>query len=114
MTTFSEDNLTSRCYLWFHNSYRDERGRLFHVPNGGKRDAPTANRLMAMGVVAGIPDFLFITRHSTFIGIELKVGKNPLSPEQVKLHLAWSKIGVKVYVVRDDIEEFKKIILEWI
>jgi hypothetical protein len=67
-----------------------------------------------MGVVAGVPDFIYISRTGGIIGIELKVGKNPLSPEQVKLHEQWGRVGVKVHVVRDDIEEFKKIILEWI
>lgn len=114
MPTFSEDNLTSRCYLWFHNNYPQHRGRLFHVPNGGSRSASEGNRLKAMGVVAGVPDFIYISRIGGIIGIELKVGKNPLSPQQLALHLAWAKVGVKVHVIRDDIEEFKKIILEWI
>lgn len=115
MPEFSEDNLTYRCYTWFNNTiHPDNRGRLFHVPNGGQRSVSEGNRLKAMGVVAGVPDFIFITKGAGIIGIELKVGKNPLSKEQVALHASWAKVGVKVYVVRDDIEEFKKIILEWL
>ena len=114
MAEFSEDNLTYRCYTWFNNSFPQHRGRLFHVPNGGQRSVSEGNRLKAMGVIAGVPDFIFISGVGGIVGIELKVGKNVLSPQQIALHASWGKIGVKVYVVRDDIEEFKKIILEWL
>lgn len=63
---------------------RPELKLLYHVPNGGKRDAKTGRALKRQGVKAGVPDLcLPVARggyHSLYI--ELKVGKNTTSPKQ--------------------------------
>lgn len=58
---------------------------LYAVPNGGKRDKATAARLKAEGVKAGVPDVFLPVARMGYHGfyIELKVGKNKTSPEQV-------------------------------
>lgn len=52
---------------------------LFHIPNGGKRDAREAARFKRMGVRAGVPDmFLPVPRgkyHGLFIELKAKGGK---------------------------------------
>jgi hypothetical protein len=57
----------------------------FAIPNGGHRHIVVAAKLKAEGVRAGVPDvFLPVSRgdkHGIFI--ELKHGKNKLTPEQV-------------------------------
>lgn len=57
---------------------------LFHIPNGGKRDAREAARFKRMGVKAGVPDlFLPVPRgkyHGLFI--ELKSPGGRLSDHQ--------------------------------
>jgi hypothetical protein len=56
----SEDRIQQECYRWFHNTYPELRGLLFHVPNGGKRDGREAKKLKTMGVVPGVADLIFL------------------------------------------------------
>lgn len=64
-----------------------------HTPNGEKRDIVTATRLKRMGVRAGVWDveFLYpnqadiagrVPGHYRGLAVELKVGKNDLTPDQ--------------------------------
>ena len=50
---------------------------LFHVPNGGKRNAAEAARFKAMGVKAGVPDLCLPVPRGGYAGlyIEMKYGK---------------------------------------
>ena len=56
----------------------------FHCPNGEKRDKRTANKLMAMGVKAGVPDLIFILPNGVTVWVELKSKKGKLSKVQEK------------------------------
>lgn len=58
---------------------------LYAVPNGGKRDKATAARLKSEGVKAGVPDIVLPVARNGYHGfyIEMKVGKNTTSKEQV-------------------------------
>ncbi|HKS91108.1 MAG TPA: hypothetical protein VJQ83_04195 [Tepidiformaceae bacterium] len=60
---------------------------LFHWPQGGKRSKVTAAILKAMGVRKGPWDFWLFARRGNCPGllIELKHGKNKLTPEQKDL-----------------------------
>lgn len=51
---------------------------LYHIPNGGKRDARTATALKRQGVKAGVPDLHLPVARGGYHGlyIELKVGSN--------------------------------------
>ena len=55
-----------------------ELALLYHVPNGGKRDAATARALKRQGVKAGVPDLVLPVARGGYYGlyIELKAGKN--------------------------------------
>ena len=57
---------------------------LYHVPNGGKRDAKTAAILKRCGVKSGVPDLVLPVARCGYHGlyIELKVGKNRTSKNQ--------------------------------
>ena len=57
---------------------------MYHVPNGGKRDAATAVALKRQGVKAGVPDIMLPAARAGYHGlyIELKVGKNRTSKNQ--------------------------------
>ena len=59
---------------------------LYHIPNGGKRDARTAIILKREGVKAGIPDICLPVSRKGYHGlyIELKVGKNKPTEKQKK------------------------------
>lgn len=57
---------------------------LFHVPNGGKRNAAEAARFKAMGVKAGVPDLCLPVARGGYAGlyIEMKYGKNKTTEKQ--------------------------------
>ena len=61
-----------------------ELSRMFHVPNGGKRDRVTAAKLKAEGVKAGVPDIVLPVPRGSYHGlwIELKVDNGKPSKEQ--------------------------------
>ena len=106
-----EDRLQSDCFLWFHNSYPAYRGLLFHVPNGGNRDAREGNKFKAMGVTPGIPDLILLlpNQGGKIMGIEFKTSEGRVSPAQVKLHTTWRGVGCNIEVVRS-VEVFKALI----
>lgn len=107
-TPISEDRLQSDCFQWFHNTYLDLRGLLWHVPNGGSRNAHEANKLKAMGVVAGVADLHFYYKGQLHL-FELKTEIGRLSPAQ-ELWLAKIEYqGAKVKIIRD-LETFKLFI----
>lgn len=72
-------------YLAYRSGKYPEMSLMFHVPNGGKRTPAEAKIFKAMGVKAGVPDlFLPVARgkyHGLFV--ELKVGKNKPTPNQL-------------------------------
>jgi hypothetical protein len=57
---------------------------MFAIPNGGLRDRITAGKLKAAGVKAGVWDIFLPVAIGSYHGlfIEMKVGKNTLTPEQ--------------------------------
>ena len=59
---------------------------MYHVPNGGKRDAATAVALKRQGVKAGVPDLHLPVARGGYNGlyIELKVGSNKPTQLQKK------------------------------
>jgi len=75
--------------------------QFFHTPNGGERAKREAAKLKAMGVLPGIPDLMFLLPDGTWRGIELKVGRNTLTPEQHAFKARW---GDRVAVCRSAVE----------
>lgn len=61
-----------------------ELALLYHIPNGGKRDAKTATILKRQGVKAGVPDLHLPVARGGYHGlyIELKVGDNTTTKKQ--------------------------------
>tara|TARA_R110000796_G_scaffold251460_1_gene382916 strand:- start:355 stop:690 length:336 start_codon:yes stop_codon:yes gene_type:complete len=104
----SEDRLTQECYLWFHAQYPDFRSLLFHVPNGGARNAREGAKMKTMGVTRGVSDFIFLWKGRAFF-IELKT----LSGTQSKDQLIWEEDvklhGFDYYIIRT-LTDFKKTI----
>jgi hypothetical protein len=54
--TLTEARIQADFIKIVNNKYPKTRGGVYHVPNGGKRNEREANKLKAMGVLAGIPD----------------------------------------------------------
>lgn len=105
----NEDNLQSKCYQWFWNTYPNHRRLLFHVPNGGFRTKVEAARFKAMGLLAGVPDLLLLQAPARLYAFELKTSTGRLSPEQAKLHETWAVAGVEVQIIRS-LDEFQQAI----
>lgn len=105
----TEIQIQAEMYQWCHNHLPQTRGLLFHVPNGGSRNAVEGMQLKASGVVAGIPDLILLWQGKAY-GFEVKTPSGQLSQAQVYIHHTWVKNGVPVQVVRS-IEEFKKSVL---
>lgn len=61
-----------------------ELSLLYHIPNGGKRNAKEAANLKRQGVKAGVPDLCLPVARGKYHGlyIELKAGKNKPTDKQ--------------------------------
>lgn len=103
-----EQTLQIACVQWFNYQYPKLQGLLFHVPNAAKRGVVEGAMFKRMGVVAGVPDLVFVYQSCTY-AFELKGGKGKLSESQKLVHETWSSQGVKVEIVKD-VEEFVKLI----
>lgn len=79
----SEDTLQQAIInAWRSTTPRKEWFRVFHVANGGKRNALEALKFKRMGVVSGISDLVCLLPHGKVGFIELKYGKNGMSDNQ--------------------------------
>lgn len=67
-----------QCKLFSICRYIPECRYLFHVPNGGSRNAIEAKNLKRQGVKAGVPDLFLALPNKKYHGlfIEMKYGKN--------------------------------------
>lgn len=68
---------------WQHNRF-PELKLLFHIPNGGSRNALEAANLKRQGVKAGVPDLFLPVAKGMYHGlfIEMKWGKNTVTDKQ--------------------------------
>ena len=104
----SEDRIQQECYFWFHNTYPELRGLLFHPANGGSRNSREGAKFKSMGVWPGVSDLIFIYK-SKFYAIELKTEKGVQSKKQKDWEdLIWVQ-GFDYHIVRN-LEEFKRLI----
>ncbi len=91
-----EAQLQSECVRWFRLQYPNLL--LFAIPNGGSRNVIEAANLKKQGVMAGIPDlFLAFPRaaaHGLFI--EMKFGKNKLTPNQKEVFILLQNQGYSI------------------
>lgn len=84
----SESEEQQALFQWAEMMSRryNELTLLYHIPNGGARCKGTAGRLKAEGVKSGVPDICLPVAKGKYHGlyIELKVGTNKPSPNQVR------------------------------
>lgn len=103
-----EHRIQCSCMRWFNLKYRKLKGRLFAVPNGGKRDALTGAKLKAEGVVAGVADLILLVPNR-FYGA-LLVEMKTLTGRQSKSQKDWEQIitseGDYKYVVCHSLDDF--------
>lgn len=93
-----EDDLQRSIVEYFRWSLPDD-AVYFAVPNGGKRHAKEAARMVGLGVRAGIPDLCVIWRGQAYF-VELKAARGVLSEHQRQMHRKLSYSGAPVMTCR--------------
>lgn len=91
-------------------------GRLFAVPNGGRRDATTAAKLKAEGVVEGVADLILLKRNSDFgaLLLEMKTQKGRQQESQKQWQNIVCAEGEYKYVVCRSFDDFKREVDEYL
>lgn len=108
--TDEEHRIQCECVRWFSLQYPRLHGRLFAVPNGGRRDATTAAKLKAEGVVAGVADLILLKSNRDYgaLLIEMKT----LKGRQRDSQKAWQNIvcadSEYKYVVCRSFDDFQR------
>lgn len=100
------EELLQRAVVQLLAARKVDRNRFFAVPNGEKRGKATAGRLKAQGVLAGVPDLVFILSDGRIAFIELKARNGRLSPAQ-SAYMDWCverKIPHAVCASIDDVD----------
>lgn len=95
----SESRLQADCIKWAWNERKQTRFLIFHVPNGGKRGKIEAAMLQGQGVVAGIPDLIFLWKGRAY-GIEMKTKKGTQQPNQKRIEKIWKDNDIPYFVCR--------------
>ena len=102
-----ETDLQRRCLGWFEESYPEYYPLLLHIPNEATYKAAKFYR--SIGVKKGAPDLLLLLKNNTYgyLAIELKVGYNKQTPEQVSWEDAINDTGGGRYRVCKSLEDFQ-------
>lgn len=84
---------------------------IYHIPNGGKRNAKEAVSLKRQGVKSGVPDLHLPVSRGGYnsLYIEMKVNKNKCSENQNKWISRLSEEGHKVNVCYGSLEAIETI-----
>lgn len=94
----SEDAFTIATHRYINANYPQLRHMYFHVPNESATNKITRIKLWNMGVLAGVPDFIFVFPYLWCM--ELKLPNGTISPKQRALHELWRSKGITVEVCR--------------
>lgn len=89
----------------------EKRPVVFHVPNGGSRNAMEASNLKTQGVLAGVPDLIIVMPFGEIIWIEMKAEDGRVSVAQVTLHNHFCLLGHEVitaYSAEDALQQLRK------
>ncbi len=109
-----EHRLQTACVRWFRLQYPQLHGRLFAVPNGGRRDSTTGAKLKAEGVLAGVADLILLKSNSRYgaLLIEMKTAKGTQQESQKQ----WQEIvqDEYKYVICRSVEDFKREVDEYL
>lgn len=99
-----------RC-RWSRIENLAQRPVVFHVPNGGSRNALEGANLKTQGVLAGVPDLLIVMPFGETIWIEMKADTGSRSKKQIDLHDHFDKLGHEVitaYSAEEALDKLRK------
>ena len=105
-----EAKLQAECFQWAWNTFPETRLMIFHVPNGGSRNKLEAFRFQAMGVIAGVPDIVFLWKGKAYL-FEFKSPKGVTKDKQTNWHAKAQHNGFPVKTIKTE-EEWQKEITE--
>ena len=105
-----EHRIQCACVRWFRLQYPQLNGRLFAVPNGGRRDAITAAKLKAEGVIAGVSDLILLKSNHDYgaLLIEMKTLKGRQRDSQKQWQNLVCADREYKYVVCHSFDDFKR------
>lgn len=105
-----EHRIQCACVRWFRLQYPQLNGRLFAVPNGGRRDAITAAKLKAEGVIAGVSDLILLKSNHDYgaLLIEMKTLKGRQRDSQKQWQNLVCADEEYKYVVCHSFDDFKR------
>ena len=114
--TDEEHQIQCSCVRWFAYQHPELHGRLFAVPNGGRRDATTAAKLKAEGVVAGVADLILLKSNRDYgaLLIEMKTQKGTQSNSQKKWQLSLCSEDEYKYVVCRSLDDFIREVSDYL
>ena len=101
----SEGKIQSECYIWFHNTYPEHRGRLYAI-NNNSQNAIKGSFNKAMGVVKGVADMHFILPAGRIAFLEFKAPGGKQSPDQIKWQETVEKLGHE-YLIITSVDQFQ-------
>lgn len=111
-----EHRIQCACVRWFAYQHPELHGRLFAVPNGGRRDETTAAKLKAEGVMAGVADLILLKSNRDYgaLLIEMKTPTGKQSEPQKKWQLALCSEDEYKYVVCRSLDDFIKEVSDYL
>lgn len=111
-----EHRLQMACVRWFNIAHPELRGRLFAVPNGGRRDAVTGAKLKAEGVVPGVADLILLksNNHYGALLIEMKTAKGRQSDNQRRWQSVVCDKDEYKYVVCRSLDDFMHEVTDYL
>lgn len=101
----SEGKIQSECYIWFHNTYPEHRGRLYAI-NNNSQNAIKGSFNKAMGVVKGVADMHFIMPKGRIAFLEFKAPGGKQSDAQWKWMKKVESLG-HYYCIITSVIDFK-------
>lgn len=107
-----EMKLQAECYTWYWNRYRFTTwARMLHCNNNNSQNAIKGALNKSLGVVRGVSDLELLMNDGKTLYIELKVGRNGQSQEQIEFMEAAQERGHQ-YIIVKTFRDFVAIITE--
>lgn len=111
-----EHQIQCACVRWFSYQYPKLKGRLFAVPNGGKRSMKTASEMKAEGVVSGVSDLILLKKNRAYSAllIEMKTLKGCQTDTQKEWQRIMTADDEYKYVVCRSLEDFMREVNDYL
>lgn len=111
-----EHDIQCACVRWFSCMYPQLKGRLFAVPNGGKRSIKTASDMKAEGVISGVADLVLLKSNNKYgaLLIEMKTPKGRQSYTQKNWEQLVTSDGEYKYVVCRSLDDFMREVIAYL